>query len=259
MRAVGTPFVLVQLSDPHIGATWAGGDPVGGLAATVESVRRLPDRPDAVLISGDLADNARDGEYELVRELVAPLDAPLYVLPGNHDDRGALRRCFGLPGRAEAPVQYSVELGPLRLVVLDSTRPGEARGELDRDRLMWLDAELAAAPDRATLLAMHHPPLATGSKAWDEIGIPVTDRGALAEVLRRHPQVQRIVAGHVHRTIVGELDGRAVLAIPSTYVQAQLDLASSELEFSDDPPAFAVHALVEGSLASHLQPVPRSG
>jgi 3',5'-cyclic AMP phosphodiesterase CpdA len=259
MRTMGKPFVLVQLSDPHIGATWGGGDPVGGLAATVESVRRLPDRPDAVVISGDLADNAADGEYELVRELVAQLGAPLYVLPGNHDDRDVLRRCFGLPGPQRTPVQYSAELGPLRLVALDSTRPGEVRGELDRERLIWLDAELAAAPDRPTLLAMHHPPLSTGSKAWDDIGLPAGDRDALADVLHRHPQVRRIVAGHVHRTITGELDGRAVLAIPSTYVQAQLDLTSSEIGFSGDPPAFAVHALVDGDLVSHLQPVARSG
>ena len=71
------PFLLVQLSDPHIGATWAGGDPVARLSAAVESVRRLPDPLHAVLMSGDLADNAADGEYELVRELLAQLGAPV--------------------------------------------------------------------------------------------------------------------------------------------------------------------------------------
>jgi 3',5'-cyclic-AMP phosphodiesterase len=254
------PLVLVQLSDPHIGATWAGGDPIAGLAATVEAVRRLPDHPDAVLISGDLADNAADGEYELVRELVARLDAPMCVLPGNHDDRDTLRRCFELPGLAGTPVQYTVDVGPLRLVMLDSTRPGEVRGELDRERLAWLDAELATAPDRPTLLAMHHPPLMTGSTAWDEIGLAATDRVALGEVVSRHPQVRQIVAGHVHRTIAGGLGGRAVLTIPSTYVQARLDLTSDEIRFADDqPPGFALHALVDGDLTSHVQPVVRSG
>src|SRR6266542_1358321 len=125
------PFLLFQLSDPHIGATWADGDPVAGLAAAVESVRRLPDDPDAGLMSGDLADNAADGEYELVRELLVQLSAPVYVLPGNHDDRDTLRRHFDLPGAMGTPVQYAVDLGPLRLVVVDSTRPGEDRGELD--------------------------------------------------------------------------------------------------------------------------------
>jgi Icc protein len=249
------PFLLIQLSDPHIGATWAGGDPVAGLRAAVEAVRRLPDDPDAVLMSGDLADNAADGEYEVVRELLAQLGAPAYVLPGNHDDRETLRRHFDLPGAEGTPVQYAVDLGPLRLVVLDSTRPGEDRGELDVDRLTWLDGELAVAPDRMTLLALHHPPFSTGILAWDEIGLSVADRRGLGEVLQRHPQVRRVVAGHVHRTIAAELAGRAVLAVPSTYVQARLSFNSDEIEVVAEPPGFAVHAVLDGELASHVQPV----
>src|SRR5439155_25479811 len=115
------PFLLVQLSDPHIGATWAAGDPVARLRAAVESVRRMPDVPDAVLMSGDLADNAADAEYELVRELLAQIGAPFYVLPGNHDHRDTLRRHFDLDGTAGTPVQYAVSLGPLQLVAPDST------------------------------------------------------------------------------------------------------------------------------------------
>ena len=249
------PFLLVQLSDPHIGATWADGDPVAGLRAAVESVRRLPDAPDAVLMSGDLADNAADAEYELVHELLGQLGAPAYVLPGNHDDRDALRRHFDLPGAVGTPVQYVVELGPLRLVVLDSTRPGEDRGELDADRLSWLDAELTGAPDRVTLIALHHPPVSTGIAAWDELGLPATDRRALGAVLDRHPQVRRVVAGHMHRTMTAELAGRAVLVVPSTYIQTRLNFNPQEIETVAEPPGFAVHALLDGELASHVQPV----
>jgi len=249
------PFLLVQLSDPHIGATWADGDPVAGLRAAVESVRRLPDAPDAVLMSGDLADNAADAEYELVHELLGQLGAPAYVLPGNHDDRDALRRNFELPGAVGTPVQYAVELGPLRLVVLDSTRPGEDRGELDADRLSWLDAELKGAPDRVTLIALHHPPVSTGIAAWDELGLPATDRRALGAVLDRHPQVRRVVAGHMHRTMTAELAGRAVLVVPSTYIQTRLNFNPQEIETVAEPPGFAVHALLDGELASHVQPV----
>jgi 3',5'-cyclic AMP phosphodiesterase CpdA len=249
------PFLLIQLSDPHVGATWANGDPVAGLMAAVDSVRRLPDDPDAVLMSGDLADNATDGEYELVHGLLAQLGAPVYVLPGNHDDRDTLRRHFDLPGALGTPVQYAVDLGPLRLVVLDSTRPGEDRGELDVARLAWLDAELAIAQDQLTLLALHHPPVSTGIAAWDEIGLPAEDRRALGEVLRRHPQVRRVVAGHLHRTMAAELSGRAVLAVPSTYVQTRLSFDSDEIEWAAEPPGFAVHAVLDGGLASHVQPV----
>jgi 3',5'-cyclic AMP phosphodiesterase CpdA len=215
----------------------------------------MPDVPDAVLMSGDLADNAADAEYELVHELLAQLGAPVYVLPGNHDDRDALRRHFDLPGAVGTPVQYTVELGPLRLVVLDSTRPGEDRGELDADRLSWLDAELTGAPDRVTLIALHHPPVSTGVAAWDEIGLPAADRRALGAVLDRHPQVRRVVAGHVHRTMTAELAGRAVLVVPSTYIQTRLNFSAQEIETAAEPPGFAVHALLDGELASHVQPV----
>jgi 3',5'-cyclic-AMP phosphodiesterase len=249
------PFLLVQLSDPHIGAEWADGDPVARFAAAVESVGALRPQPDAMVVSGDLADNAADAEYERVRELLAPIRAPLYVLPGNHDDRRALHRHFGVPGANGEPVQYAVDLGPLRLVVLDTTRPGEDPGALDAERLAWLDAELAAAPKVPTLLAMHHPPLSTGIPVWDELGLPVADQWALAEVVERHRQVRRLVAGHVHRTITAELAGRAVLTVPSTYVQVRLNFHAEEIELAAETAGFAVHALLDGELISHIQPV----
>jgi 3',5'-cyclic AMP phosphodiesterase CpdA len=250
-----SPFLMVQLSDPHIGADWAHGDPVAGLAAAVESVRSMPLQPDAVLVSGDLADSATDAEYERVRELLAPLGAAVYVLPGNHDDRRALRHHFALPGADADPVCYSVDLGPLRLVVVDSTIPDEDSGALDGERLGWLEAELAAAPEQLTLIAMHHPPLITGVPAWDEVGLAAAGRQSLGDVIRGHRQVRRIVAGHVHRTIVAELAGRSVLSVPSTYVQGRLKFGSHELQLAAEPAGFAVHAVLGGELISHVQPV----
>jgi 3',5'-cyclic-AMP phosphodiesterase len=252
---VSTPFLLVQLSDPHIGAEWmTDADPVAGLAAAVESIRSVLPQPDAVLVSGDLTGSATDAEYEQVRELLAPLEAPLYVLPGNHDDRAALRGHFDLPGDRDEPVQYGADLGPLRLVVLDTTRPGEDPGTLDDQRLAWLDAELAAAPDAPTLIAMHHPPLLTGIPPLDQTGLPAEDRRALAAVVERHPQVRRLVGGHVHRAATADLAGRPVLAVPSTYMQARLDLCSEKLELLPEPAGFALHVLLDGELTSHVHP-----
>ncbi len=245
----------MQVSDPHIGADWGNGDPVASLAKAVESVGTVCPQPDAVLVTGDLADHATDAEYEQVRELLAPLGGPLYVLAGNHDDRDGLHRHFGVPGTGGEPVQYAADLGRLRLVVIDTTRPGEDPGALDTERLGWLDEELAAAPNTPTLLAMHHPPLSTGIPAWDELGLPGADRQALGEVIARHPQVRRIVAGHVHRTITGALAGRHVLTVPSTYVQSRLAFGSRAIEFADEPAGFAMHAVLDGEVVSHVQPV----
>ena len=249
-------MLIVQLSDPHIGAEWADGDPVAALAAAVEAVLATVPRPDAVLVTGDLADHGADAEYERVRELLAPLNAPTYVLPGNHDDRATLRRHFGLPGAGAEPVAYAADLGPARLVLLDSTIPGADPGDLDAAQLAWLEETLAAAPVQPTLIALHHPPLLrTGVPAWDAIGLAEPGRRALGEIVARHAQVRRIVAGHVHRAIIGELAGRSVLTVPSTLVQGRLDLGSHEARLADEPAAFAVHTLLDGELVSHLQPI----
>ena len=246
------PFVLLQLSDSHVGATWGGGDPLGQTAATIEHIRRLPDCPDAVVITGDLADSGDAPEYEALSGLLGSLDAPCYALPGNHDDRGALRTHFGLSGEGDAPISYSVEIGPLRLVILDSTKPGHDGGELDEARLSWLDRELSSTPEQPTILAMHHPPLVTGAPAWDRIGIPEGERRALGGVLERHSQVQLVVGGHLHRTIASRLAGRPVLAAPAIYETALPDFEADQLKLGGSAPSYVLHAVLDGEITSHV-------
>lgn len=94
-----------------------------------------------------------------------------------------------------------------------------------------------------------------GIPAFDNVGLPPADRRALGKIIEAHPQVRRIVAGHMHRTMSAELGGRNVLAVPSTYVQARLDFGAEEIQLSAEPSGFAVHAFVDGELVSHVQPV----
>jgi len=255
------PFLLVQLSDPHIGATWAETDPVAptdpvaALEAAIDGVLALGANPDAVLVTGDLADHAADEEYEQVGALLGRIEAPSYVLPGNHDDRDGLHRHFGVPGAGGEPVRYDVDLGPLHLVVLDSTIPGEDGGALDHGQLDWLDEALAATPDVPAVVAMHHPPFLMGIPAWDAIALRPEDREKLGDILARHEHVERVLVGHVHRAITTKVGGRPVMSVPSTYVQGLLDFGGTGLALSDDPPGFAVHALVDGRFVSHVQPV----
>jgi 3',5'-cyclic-AMP phosphodiesterase len=246
------PTVVVQLSDPHIGATWAEGDPVGGLATAVASIRRLRPAPDALLLTGDLADTLADSEYAQVLASLEGIDAPWYALPGNHDDRDRLRRHFGIPGEPGTPVQYVVDLGALRILMLDSTRPGADAGEFDAGRLAWLEDALSPDLSTPTLLAMHHPPLVTHVPALDALALAAGDRAALADVVRGRPNVLLIMAGHVHRAISGELAGRRVLSAPSTYVGFELDIAAEQIDDVPTPPGYVVHVLRDGELASHV-------
>jgi 3',5'-cyclic AMP phosphodiesterase CpdA len=142
--------------------------------------------------------------------------------------------------------------------MLDTVRPGEDDGELGPARLGWIAGELAAHPALPTLLAMHHPPFACGIRGMDRLALAAADRDALAALLREHPQVCGVVAGHVHRTMATALAGRPATAIPGTYGQFPLQFDDPGLRVVAEPLAFAVHALVDGRLVSHVQTLPRT-
>jgi len=229
--------MLAQLSDPHI----QDEDSAAALAAAVRCVLDLTPLPDAVLVTGDLAEHGSAAEYERVRELLAPLPMPVHVLPGNHDDRDAMRAHLGGVETAD--------VGGLRLIACDTSQPGRDDGRLDVE---WLAARLAES-DAPTIVAMHHPPVATGIPALDRIGLPEADCAALAGLLARSPQVRRVIAGHVHRTVFAVLGGCGVVTCPSTNRQAKLELGAEEFNFVHEPPAIAVHT----ASVAHIQPVTR--
>ena len=87
------------------------------------------------------------------------------------------------------------------------------------------------------------------------IGLAPSDRAALSDVIGRHPNVVRILAGHVHCPLTAELAGCVALSAPSTYVQARPRFKADELDLSDESAAFAVHAVHGAEVVSFVQPV----
>jgi 3',5'-cyclic-AMP phosphodiesterase len=189
----GPEAVLIQLGDLHVGAEWVGIDPLQRLSATVDAVRRLDLEVSAVLVLGDLVEHATDAEYTKARTELERLDAPIHAAMGNCDHRERLRRHFGFPPANGAPLHYTTDLGPIRLIVLDTTIADQDAGRLDVQSLAWLERQLSTFPDTPTLLAMHHPPLLTGSAAWDCIALDADSRAGLAKTLGRHEQLSNVV------------------------------------------------------------------
>lgn len=251
-------MIIAHVSDPHIvapGALLYGRvDTASMLARAVADLNRLDPRPDIVVITGDLVDKGEPAEYEHLRRLLAPLAMPVFVIPGNHDAREPLRAAFAGDGYLPQAgfLHYVVEDWPVRLVALDTHIPGEGGGELCAERLAWLDRTLAAAPQRPTLVMMHHPPFATGIERMDRAGLRGSD--ALAAVIARHPHVERILCGHLHRAIDRRFAGTVAGTAPSTAHQIRLDLRSGgPLGFVFEPPGYQLHLWRGGALVSHTE------
>lgn len=250
-------MLLCQISDTHIkaGRKKAYGivDTATMLERCVQQILRLPQRPDAVIATGDLVDWGRPDEYALLRELLSPLTMPLYLMMGNHDERGGLRECFPDHSylRQWPPfVQYAIDDHALRIVALDTVIPGQGSGELCDERLAWLDRTLAARPDAPTVVALHHPPFATGIGHMDRIGLAGAD--ALAQVVARHSQVERVIAGHLHRPITQRFAGTVASICPSPAHQVALDLAPDAADnYVLEPPGFQLHWWNGRTLVTH--------
>lgn len=209
----------------------------------LRALRSLDPRPDALVITGDLTDRSDSREYALARDMLSRLDMPVYLLPGNHDSTEDMRReMSGFAGLSDTPggkICYTADIGPVRLVVLDSHLPGSPCGALGADQLAWLQDRLSE-DHRPTLIALHHPPALSGIRHMDAIGL--TDAPALAEVLAPHAHVERILCGHLHRPIIAGFAGKVMTLAPSTGHQVALDLTEDgPAMFNFEPAAYFLH------------------
>ena len=181
------------------------------------------------------------------------LTAPYFVIPGNHDRRDTLRAAFHdhayLP--AEGDLNWVINDFPLRLVGVDSVVPGHGHGTVAPETLAWLD-ETLAAETRPTIVGIHHPPFPTGIVGMDTIGC--LNGPDVAEVIARHPHVERVIAGHHHRPVQIRWAGTIGQICPSVAHQVVLDFSDRERpEWVLEPPAFLLHRWSEkAGVISHM-------
>ncbi|MGE0716633.1 MAG: phosphodiesterase [Alphaproteobacteria bacterium] len=256
-------MLIAHISDPHVrpeGLLYKDVAPSNRmLEAALARIAALDPAPDLVLLTGDVVDEGRPEEYAAAALILGRLAIPLLMIPGNHDEAGAFRAAFRdhhpyLP--AAGPMHYAAGgHGPVRVVALDVTVPGDHHGLVDDAAADWLDATLAAEPSRPTVVMMHHPPFACGIPYMDAYMCREGER--MAAVVARHPQVERVLCGHVHRLMQLRWGGTLLTTAPSTATQIALALRPDAPPASWlEPPGFLLHHWREGTgLVTHLCPI----
>lgn len=245
---------VLQLSDPHV---LASPDKVSGMLDTAEIFETMITRIladweklapiDAVVITGDITDRGDAESYALFRQQVDRLPAPSFVIPGNHDLREPMRASFAdtsyMPPTGK--LNWVHDLPGIRLIGLDTLVEGKGGGEFDADTQDFLASALAGAAMRPVLLALHHPPFASGIRFMDAIGLAGID--SLDQVLRRAKSPVRIVCGHVHGSIIASVGGHVAIASPSLCSSFETDFrGDAPVGFTTQPGGYMIH-VVEGS------------
>jgi 3',5'-cyclic AMP phosphodiesterase CpdA len=246
-------MLIAHLSDTHLTTGALGAAPAIGLQRALGRVLGLPVRPDCVVITGDLADHGKAGEYAALREVLERFSIPIHVTTGNHDKRQAFEDAFAATGYlgAGSSAHYAVDYPEATIVALDSKVPGSPGGHLGADQLAWLDETLGRRPDVPAIVCVHHPPMPIAIPMLD--GMRLDDGPALGEVIRRHPRVVRVLAGHVHRPITAGFAGTVLAVAPSTFLQTTLELrADVPAGYVADPPGFLLHVLTGHECVTHV-------
>src|SRR3990170_5480867 len=182
---------IMHLSDTHF---VAGNDPLYGSVDSEARLRELINevelsgaRPEAIVFTGDLADQGEAEAYTKLRSIIDPaaerMGAQVIWVMGNHDNRSTFRQELLGQLPSENPVDRVFDVNGLRIIALDSTVPGHHHGAVTDSQLDWLAEELSEPAPHGTILAMHHPPVPS-----------VLDLAVLVE-LREQEQLAEVIWG----------------------------------------------------------------
>lgn len=255
-------FSIAQITDLHITSdsnpdTKSRNE--ARLRQVLNDIHALKPRPVAIIASGDLVDRGELKEYTELKAILRSADIPIHLGIGNHDSRATFRAAFPkTPVDANGYVQYAIDFPGLRLVMCDSLDQGKEGGAFCTSRSSWLAEILDAEPDTPTIVALHHPPIASGIQWMD----PAPDAEwitRLADVIRGRNQVQALVCGHIHRAFHGIFAGTLVSVSPATAPQLTLDMTDADRRKPDgreivreEPPAFSLHSWDGHMLTTHV-------
>lgn len=252
-------MLIAHFSDTHIQTGPLAGESARQLHRALGRVLSLDRRPDCVVITGDVANDGTETQYEDFRAVLGAFPIPVHLVTGNHDDPKVMIAQFGgsaLLGNGESTF-YAMEYSDALLIALDTHVPGSPAGHLGPAQLGWLDTILGSTT-KPVVLAMHHPPMSVGIDYLDGMGLDNADD--LRGVIEPHGNVQRILAGHIHRTIVGSFAGATVTIASSLYRQAALMLGGDQPPgYVHEPPAVLLHVLTGGNWLTHYLPTDLDG
>lgn len=257
-------MLIAQLTDIHLGFERGNPDEpnLRRLKAVLAHLAQGPNRPDLLLLTGDLTEHGDAASYRALAGAIADCPFPVWPMLGNHDDRQVFFETFPQAAGPDGFAHFAIALEGFRILALDTHQPGRHGGGFCEARAAWLREELTQHPEVPTLIAMHHPPVASGI-AWMDPDPAEPWIARFAEAIADQHQLRAITCGHVHRPIYTGWNGVPVMVCPSVAPALALDLspvdpavADGRALIVDAPPAYALHRWDGRNLVTHIEQVP---
>ena len=228
-------MLIAQITDLHIG--FDGPDipdkNTERFKAVLAHISALSVTPDLLLFTGDLVESGNNWAYSRIKDLLAPIDIPQYFVMGNHDDRDAFEDIFKTGCLGSGFLNYTIEDHDLRIIVLDSLKPGYHGAEFCKTRANWLANKLKQQPSRPTLIVLHHPPIDSGI-GWITASPEDPWVKRLQQTISGYDNIVQILSGHIHRNISQKFGNTLVTVSHAVAPEVALDLSPIDPAKPDD-------------------------
>lgn len=244
-------MLIAHISDFHIFAeapetSVVRSDTAEAARKVVADIAAFMPKISAIMFTGDLTDGGSPEDYALLAGILAPIDVPIFAIPGNHDKRDGIRAMFNkkLPFGPGPFLNYEGQFKDIRILALDTLLDGQIQGGLDPTQLAWLEDKLAAPTKELTLILMHHPAFPSAIAALDHMALQ-DGRDTFARLIAAYQGPLRILSGHIHRPFQTIWNGVfcAVSGGPAFQHDLVLDPAALEAATVDEPYAYFIHRI----------------
>ena len=253
--------VIAHISDTHF---LGQGRPLYGVVETeanlrqaFEQIQRLGSKPEAIVITGDLADLGEPDAYARLRSIVEPaaaeLGSQIIWVMGNHDERGPYNQGLFDGSDTTDPQDRVYDVNGLRIISFDTTVPGYHHGAVTDAQLEWLADILKTKAEHGTILALHHPPVPT-PLLWAMEMLELHGQDRLATVLEGS-DVRAILGGHLHYSTHSTFHGIPVSVAAATCYTLALTARDRLLSGVNGNQAMNMVHVYEDSIVHSIVPI----
>jgi 3',5'-cyclic AMP phosphodiesterase CpdA len=219
-------------------------------------------KPDMVVVSGDLTQRARAWQYAAAAEFLKKLPQPYLVVPGNHDIPlyDVLRRFFSPLGRYTTyitrdlrPVYRDDYMAVLGINTARSfTWTG---GHITEEQLLDLEIKLRELPPHLFKIIVTHHPFIPAPGEPDRDIVAGADRAlAVFEAC----QVDLVLSGHLHLTYTGDIRSRYT-SVKRSIIACHAGTATSTRYRNDEPNGYNLITLNEDRVSIQVRAYANQG
>lgn len=213
------PLRVVQISDSHLFSSTDGRllglNTEDSLRLVLAKVKKEQPRIDAILATGDIAQEASEAAYTRFQQHLVQFKAPSYWLQGNHDITQPIVKTLADPESHLSPC--IIKFDAWRIIMLNSSVEYEVPGKFQPSELEFLQQALIESKGFHVMVCLHHHPVPMQCK-WLDTQV-VRNAEDFWKVIDQFSHIKAIVWGHVHQESDRMRNGVRMLSVPSTCVQ----------------------------------------